>query len=714
MTSSKTTNFIDMMTKYFYRLNDPITMNKLFFILLIIFNSCNKEKELNLVVNNLFQDNMVVQHNSITPIWGSVHPNKRVEIQISWGDKYETISDSSGNWRINIKTPKVDNIPHIIKVQSSNNEILFKNILLGEVWLASGQSNMQWKMRQAENKDELSSPIYNNNEIRMINVDRNLSLKPLSKFSGEWQVCSSETVSDFSAVGYFFAKKLYDELKIPIGIINSSVGGTPAESWANVNNLEKVEGFENLRERLKMSNDPNTDYNRWLEEHLFIDRLEFINKDEIKYVDEKNKIFSQEEFDDTQWESRSIGEISEIFKKRSVNLNLNGPFHNTHNDFDGIVWIRKDFELNEKQINSSIIDIGDFEDSGDFYTIFLNGELIGRKNNWSQSSSKYQIRKGLLNKGSNNLSVRIIDFYGDGGLKDDPNRGLYFQNEKIISFDGSWKSKFVGWLTDENIYILENGFSEIVFPSPLRISRSQGSHTVLNNSMIHPLGNFTVKGVIWYQGEGNRTRPKAYIDVFSSLIDSFREQWKDNDLPFYYVQLAPFADIAYKKRFDAELVAELREAQRLTLNKNNVGMAVIMDIGDSLNIHPLPKKPVGERLALLALKNDYGFKKIVSSGPLLKDVDFKAKEAVISFDYVGNGLYSQDNNLKYFEIAGNDKRFYNAEAFIMGNKVIVKSKKVFKPKYVRYGWKNFLNPNFFNKDGLPASSFSSLKNPFSR
>ena len=269
---------------------------------------------------------------------------------------------------------------------------------------------MQWKMRQAENKDELFSPIYNNNQIRMINVDRNLSLKPLSKFSGEWQVCSSKTVSDFSAVGYFFAKKLYDELKIPIGIINSSVGGTPAESWANVNNLEKVEGFENLRERLKMSNDPNTDYNIWLEEHLFIDRLEFINKDGIKYVDEKNKIFSQEEFDDTQWESRSIGEISEIFKKRSVNLNLNGPFHNTHIDFDGIVWIRKDFELNEKQINSSIIDIGDFEDSGDFYTIFLNGELIGRKNNWSQSSSKYQIRKGLLKKGSNNLSVRIIEF----------------------------------------------------------------------------------------------------------------------------------------------------------------------------------------------------------------------------------------------------------------------------------------------------------------
>ena len=175
--------------------------------------------------------------------------------------------------------------------------------------------------------------------------------------------------------------------------------------------------------------------------------------------------------------------------------------------------------------------------------------------------------------------------------------------------DGLWKSRFVAWLTNENVYKLSDGIKEIVFPSRLRISNSQGSHTVLNNSMINPLDDFTIKGVIWYQGEGNRSRSSAYTKVFPAVIDSYREQWNNKNLPFYYVQLAPFADVAAKRRSSSELVAELREAQRLTLKKNNVGMAIIMDVGDSLNIHPLPKKPVGERLALLALAHLLSFQR---------------------------------------------------------------------------------------------------------
>ncbi len=232
--------------------------------------------------------------------------------------------------------------------------------------------------------------------------------------------------------------------------------------------------------------------------------------------------------------------------------------------------------------------------------------------------------------------------------------------------------------------------------------------------MIHPLGDFMIKGVIWYQGEGNRTRAHKYKDVFSSVIDSFREQWKNKNLPFYYVQLAPFADIAYKRRFKSELVAELREAQRLTLKKNHVGMAIIMDLGDSLDIHPLPKKPVGDRLALLALANDYGYDNLVFSGPLYEDVSFKNNSALISFKNAESGLFLKNNNLSQFELAGSDKKFFSADAKILDKKVLVKSNDVINPKYVRYGWKSFLYPNLFNKDGLPASSFTSLENPFSR
>jgi sialate O-acetylesterase len=325
-------------------------MKKLFFVLLISLNSCNENQELNIVVNNLFQDNMIIQHNSETPIWGTVKPNKQVKIEMSWGDKYKTLADSKGNWRINIKTPIADNIPHSIRVESSDDEIIFNNILLGEVWLASGQSNMQWRMRRSENKNELSNSVFNNKKIRMITVDRNLSLKPLSKFSGEWKICSTETISDFSAVGYFFAKKLYDELDVPIGIINSSVGGTPAESWSNINNLEKVNGFENLRERFEISNDTNSDYNLWLSNHKYVNRDEFINKKEIKFFDKKNKLFLDEEFNDTNWKVRSLDEIRTIFKKKEVDLSIYSRFQNSHDDFDGAVWLRNDFVINKENI----------------------------------------------------------------------------------------------------------------------------------------------------------------------------------------------------------------------------------------------------------------------------------------------------------------------------------------------------------------------------
>ena len=268
-------------------------MKYFIFIIFFLLNSCDTEKVVDIELNNLFQDNMVIQHNSVTPIWGTTKPNRQIKIEISWGDKYETISDSIGNWRIDINTPQADNISHNIEINTSNDKITLNNILLGEVWLASGQSSMQWRMKQAENKDDLSSTSFDNKEIRMINVNRSLSLKPLSNFSGKWKVCNPTTISDFSAVGYFFAKKLHDELKIPIGIINSSVGATPAEAWSNVKNLEKVSGFENLRERLEISIDPLNEYNKWLKEHNYINRNEFINNNDFKYVNEKNRLFSQ-------------------------------------------------------------------------------------------------------------------------------------------------------------------------------------------------------------------------------------------------------------------------------------------------------------------------------------------------------------------------------------------------------------------------------------
>ena len=688
-------------------------MKKILFLFCVVLYSCQTNNEPSLSLNNLFQDDMILQHESIVPVWGLSGIMEKIELETSWGEKVSTKTDDKGYWKINLNTPRADRIPHTIMISSERDKLEINNVLLGEVWLASGQSNMGWRMKQTLDSERLMKEP-KNSEIRMITVERDLDLKPKTTFKGEWNISNSKTIPEFSAVGYFFAKKLYEKLNIPIGIINSSVGGTPAEAWANVNNLKKVEGFEDMEERMKISTDPKTEYNQWIDNHNFIDRSEFINKSQIRYANDSNKSFSKEKFDDDHWESRSIEQILTTFEKKKVDLTKYGPYHNLSNDFDGIMWIRKKFELDEIKFDIAEFDIGEFANNGDFYSIFINGELVGRKNNWPKQPSKYKIEKGILKKGTNTLAIRFIDFYGDGGPIKDNKRGLYLDNKKIISFDGTWKSRVVSWLTNENLYSLDLGFDEVVFPSPMRISKSQGSHTILNNSMIHPLGEYAIKGVIWYQGEGNRTRAKDYKSIFSAVIDSFREQWKNNELPFYYVQLAPFGDIAYKRRSSAELVAQVREAQRLTLEKNNVGMAVIMDVGDSLDIHPKPKKPVGDRLALLALAKNYGKKDLVFSGPLFRDVSFKKSNAIITFDHVGSGLAYIGEKLKHFEIAGEDKRFYNAFAKVSGNKVIVNSKKVSNPKYVRYGWKNYLTPNFVNNEGLPASSFSSLINPFSQ
>lgn len=683
-------------------------MIKFHLLILVIFFGIQTEKKTNLVVGNLFQDNMVIQQDTVAKIWGWGKSKSKIILQTSWGENLLSEINDEGFWNFKIPIPKADNKTHFINLKSENEIIEIKNILIGEVWLASGQSNMEWQMSRVYKQKEKLKEGEDNEitlskypKIRMINIEKSLDFKPRKNFKGKWQVCSPETVSEFSAVGYFFAKKLHNDLRVPIGIINSSVGGTPAEAWTDIDFLKKVSGFENLKERLKISLDPNTQYNKWIRTHKIIDRSEFINKDDIKYLDEKNKLFTNADFDDTKWKSINISKINNIFEKKNFDLKIEIQ-RNKNDDFDGVCWIRQQFIFDCEAEPNMEFNIGEIQD---FYSVFINGEMIGRKSNWAKTNSKYKLREGLIKKGVNTIVIRFIDFYGNGGLIEDEKRGFYSKNKKIASLNESWNYKIVGWLTNGNFYKLDYGINEVVFPSKLRISKEQGSPTILNNTMIKPLRDFAIKGVLWYQGEGNRYRADAYKQVFPSVINSFRAQWNNKELPFYYVQLAPYEDLLMKKKYKRELVAELRESQRLTLNMPNVGMAVIMDIGDSLNIHPKIKKPVGERLALLALAKDYGFDKLTYSGPMFNSVNFKKSKALISFDHLGSGLYCSDGNLKHFEIAAENKKFFPAQAIIKNDTVIAWSKNVRKPKYVRYGWKNYLKPNFFNIEGLPASSF---------
>lgn len=667
-------------------------------VLFLIGCQTNSPTELSL--NNLFNDHMVLQQDTLVSFWGQATKGVKVSLHSSWGAQATTVADETGNWMVQLNTPKADNKSHTVTVKSKKNTIKIEDVLMGEVWLASGQSNMEMPMKGFryakvhELVEGAEEEIANANypEIRMFTVKRTIAFEPQENIEGNWAVCTPETLGEFSAVAYYFGKKLYQELNVPIGLIHSSWGGSPAESWARLDLIEKIKGFENTSKRLEIANDPNTPYNKWVAKHTSVKWDSLIEVDNFKWVDETHLEFLSSDYNDDAWQDAAVTSIGEAFEK---------------DDFNGIGWIRQQLNIDSLPDGDLVFDLGETDD---LYTIFINGEMIGRKEYWGVASNRYTFSSDVFKKGQNTIAIRFIDVWGEGGLNVDRNRGIYVGDKKIIALNEDWKLNMVCYLTGGDFYILESGDEEIVLASPERMPHQSNSPTTLNNGMIAPLVPYTLKGFIWYQGESNQGRAEEYKTLFPAVIDSWRAQWKNEALPFYYVQIAPFA--GYGLRTDAAermTSAELRESQMLTLAKSNVGMAITTDVGDDKLIHPPKKKEVGDRLALWALNKDYGYTDLVHSGPIYKSVRFNKGRALVSFDHAGSGLYCPDNTIKHFEIAGTDGKYYPAKARIIGKEVMVWSNKVPQPKGVRLGWENYFEINLFNKEGLPASSFRSMK-----
>ncbi len=675
-------------------------IKKIFPLLLFSLVGCQRQQSSGLTLNNLFSDHMVLQQDTLVSFWGQAPKGTQVMLESSWGERSSIIADDKGRWIVQMNTPKADHKAHQLSVKTKNKTIKIKDILMGEVWLASGQSNMEMPMKgfrygrtfeRVEGAEE-EITIAHYSEIRMFTVKRNIAFQPQEEAEGNWSVCSPETLNDFSAVAYFFGKKLYQELGVPIGLIHSSWGGSPAESWARLDFLEKIKGFEDTSQRLKLAIDPNTPYNKWLTKHEYVKWDSLIEVDKFKWINEKNIDFLSDDFNDDSWQKTNLEGISQAFEK---------------DNFNGIAWIRQQLDLDEVPQGELVFDLGKTDD---LYTLFINGEMIARKEYWGVASSRYTFSSDLLKEGRNTIAVRFIDVWGKGGLAMDQKRGIYSGEKKIISFPDQWKLQIICYLTNGDFYILKNRGDKIVFPSPERMPHQPGSPTTLNNGMIAPLTPYALKGFIWYQGESNQGRAEQYKTLFPAVIDSWRAQWGSKDLPFYYVQIAPYAGYGLRTEpSQRQTSAELRESQMLTLTKPHVGMAITTDIGDTELIHPPKKKPVGDRLALWALAKDYGYTDLVYSGPIYKSVDFINGKALVSFDHAGSGLYCPDNDIKHFEIAGQDGKYVPAKAKIIDKKVWVWSRKVPQPKAVRLGWENYIEINLFNKEGLPASSFRSME-----
>ena len=675
-------------------------MKKITLLIVLFLIGCQTNSSTELSLNNLFNDHMVLQQDTLVSFWGQATKGVKVNLHCSWGAQATTVADETGNWMVKLNTPKADNKSHTVTVKSKKNTIKIQDVLLGEVWLASGQSNMEMPMKGFryakihELVEGAEEEIANANypEIRMFTVKRIIAFESQENTEGNWAVCSPETLGEFSAVAYYFGKKLYEELNVPIGLIHSSFGGSPAESWVRLDFIEKIKGFENTSKRLEIANDPKTPYNKWVAKHTSVKLESLIEVDNFKWVDETHFEFLSSDYNDDAWQDATVASIGEAFEK---------------DDFNGIGWIRQQLNIESLPQGDLVFDLGETDD---LYTIFINGEMIGRKEYWGVASNRYTFSSDVLKKGQNTIAIRFIDVWGEGGLNVDRNRGIYIKDKKIIALNEDWKLNRVCYLSGGDFYKLESNDEEIPLASPDRMPHQSNSPTTLNNGMIAPLVPYTIRGFIWYQGESNEQRAEEYKTLFPAVIDSWRAQWKNESLPFYYVQIAPFAgDGLYTDAAERMTSAELRESQMLTLTKSNVGMAITTDVGDEKLIHPPKKKEVGDRLALWALNKDYGYTDLVHSGPIYKSVRFNMGRALVSFEHAGSGLYCPDNTIKHFEIAGTDGKYYPAKARIVGKEVMVWSNKVPQPKGVRLGWKNYFEINLFNKEGLPASSFRAME-----
>lgn len=613
----------------------------------------------NVRVPLLFSDGMVLQRNKPIPVWGWADPGEKVEIQFNKQIKTVT-ADKNGKWMVSLNAEKAGG-PFELSV-TGKNKIVIKDVLVGEVWICSGQSNMEFRVLKTVNAEkEINDSNYP--MIRHFGVAQDLSGTPKEDLkAGKWEVSGKETVGSFTAVGYYFAKKLYAELKIPIGIINTSWGGTCVETWTSREAFQKSDDFKDMIAGVPTVNMDSISklYARQMKE-----RIEKIQGTAVSTNNENT--FKDLAFDDTVW-----GELN------TPGLWENQPLE----DLDGVVWMRKTIMITADDIkNKAVLSLAKIDDEDITY---VNGIEVGKNIQWDLKRV-YEVPANILKEGKNVIAVRIVDNSGGGGIYGEKEDLKLTIGSKIIPLDGRWKFRVI---------VVKTSLSPNSYPS------------LLYNAMVNPLVPYAFQGVLWYQGEANVWRANQYKKAFPLMITDWRTKWNQGDFPFYFVQLSTFDEFGGNSKKGSRW-AELREAQTETLKLAKTGMAVSTDIGNAKDIHPTNKQDVAKRLASIALNDVYG-KKQVCSGPMYKAMETKGNQIIVSFSSIGSGLSTVDKNgsLKGFEIAGADKVFYPAKATIKDNKVIIFSESVPNPVAVHYGWADDdTEINLFNKENFPASPF---------
>ena len=633
---------------------------------------CTGVLQAKVVLPSVFTDNMVLQQKTDITFYGDATKNKQLTVKTGWnGKEYHTEADGQGKWSLKIPTPAAGG-PYEITF-SDGKKLQLKNVMIGEVWFCSGQSNMEMPVagwgKVMNYEQEIAEAAYP--AIRLFQVKKNTSLAPLKEVEstlGGWQECSSATVPEFSALAYFYARALWKELNVPIGVIDCTWGGTPAEAWMNHETLRQVMGFREEMDKLeRLGFDPNRMEQAYSEERAHWQSL-FTEKD--KGMENGKLCWTAPSLSEEDWQTISL---PGYWEGKGLK------------DFDGIIWFRRSLEIPAEWAGKPLtLRLGMIDDEDITY---FNGVEIARGAGY-MTPRTYTIPAKLVKAGKAVLAVRVSDFGGEGGIHGKA-EDLYVEADgKRISLAGDWKYRIGLSLT---------GFP----PAPVSPVQSSSYPTVLFNAMVKPWTAFPIKGVIWYQGEANVGRSEQYGDLFPALITDWRRQWR-SDFPFYFVQLANFME-SKKIQPDSEWAA-LREAQTKALKLDQVGMAVTIDIGLADDIHPKNKQEVGRRLALVALAGSYG-KNVSSSAPVFQNYIIKGNKMELDFGQKQDGFQIKGTTLKGFTIAGPDRVFYPAEAMVHDGKIILSSTEVPAPLAARYGWADNPDCNLYGENGLPVAPF---------
>lgn len=634
---------------------------------------------------SIFSDNMVLQRDKPVRIFGFAAPGEVVDVTIGT-EKVTVVTASDGNFTAVLKPRKAGG-PFTVTIKGANT-ITLTNVLFGEVWIGSGQSNMEWPViRTIDFSNEISNA--NFPMLRLFTVKKKVLMSPTNNADVlSWSPCTPSNVPGFSATLYYFGRELHTRLNVPVGLIHTSWGGTPAESWTSMEGFDDDPELGIFKDRfVQMTNALTKKDNK--RELIAYQKKLAAWEDSLRIKDTGNKGFSKGyarvDHDDSSWQTMMLPIAWE-----SAGLAI-----------DGAVWFRKTVDIpaswNNKDLVLAVGAADDFDVT--YFNNFEVGATGTNVTNWWAYPRYYSVPATQVKQGRAVIAVRVFDNYGGGGLIGPAQDMKIYPKDApkdAVMLAGAWK------------YFIEMQAQPLTARSPRPVgpadaSRPQNIPTALYNAMIAPLTNFVIRGAVWYQGESNAGRAYQYRKLFAAMIKDWRKRWGIGDFPFYFVQLANYMA---KTPAPAECAwAELREAQTMTLSLPNTAMAVIIESGEATNIHPWNKQAVGKRLAYPALKNIYG-QRVTSSGPLYRSMAVEGSAIRVSFDYVAGGLAVYGTNDLYgFSIAGEDKKFYWAKAVIESNTVVVSSSKVPNPVAVRYGWANNPDVSLYNKALLPASPF---------